>query len=180
MVSTDKGRIGNPVAIPLLLPQGQATALNHAIAVTSSSAAATITALQQQPQAQTSISSGADQSFTFQGWYEAVGAQLPFQSYMNNFAGGAGSSGVFEHSQLRDLKEVKTSQVGLSDKDLENISTRATIMHIKSYDISYPACRTASCNNKVTETNDSWNCEKCDRSFPKPKYRYLISMAVAD
>ena len=94
--------------------------------------------------------------------------------------GGSGSSGVFERSQLQGLNEIKISQVGLSDKGLENFSMRATIMHIKSNNISYPACRNQGCNKKVTEIGDSRKCEKCDQSFNKPEYQYLISMAVAD
>jgi replication factor A1 len=127
-----------------------------------------------------SINPEIDECFALRGWYDAIGAESSFQSHTNNFSGGAGNSGAFERSQLRDLNEVKTSQVGLSDKGPENFSTRATIMHIKPETISYPACQTPSCNKKVTESGGSWRCEKCDQSFPKPQYRYLISMAVAD
>jgi len=126
-----------------------------------------------------SINPEIDECFALRGWYDAIGAESSFQSHTSTF-GGAGSSGVFERSQLRNLHEVKESQVGLTDKGPENFSTRATIMHIKGDNISYPACQTAGCNKKVTEIGDSWRCEKCDRSFPKPEYRYLISMAVAD
>jgi len=126
-----------------------------------------------------SVNPDIDECFALRGWYDSSGAGATFQSHTNNFGGG-GSSGVFDRTQIRDLNEVKTSQVGMSDQGPENFSTRATIMHIKGDNISYPACQTAGCNKKVTETGDSWRCEKCDRSFAKPEYRYLISMAVAD
>jgi len=66
----------------------------------------------------------------------------------------------------------------MSDK-VDYFSARATVMHIKSENIAYPACPT--CSKKVFETmGEGWRCEKCDRSFEKPEYRYIINMAAAD
>lgn len=126
-----------------------------------------------------SINSEINEWSALRGWYDTIGAKLSFQSHMNNFA-GAGSSGVFEHSWLWDLNEVKTSQVGLSNKGPENFSTRVTIMHIKQDNILYPACQMVGCNKKVKEINNSWRCKKCHHSFkfPKPEFWYLLLMTV--
>jgi replication factor A1 len=114
------------------------------------------------------------------GWFDAIGTDKSFQSHTNAFGPGAGSLSAFDRKDIRNLNEVKMSGVGMSDKGAENFSTRATIMHIKSDNLSYPACPTQGCNKKVTEMGTGWRCEKCDRSFEKPEYRYIISMAVAD
>jgi len=80
---------------------------------------------------------------------------------------------------MRTINDVKDAQLGMSDK-ADFFSMRATVMHIKTDNIVYPACPTPQCSKKVTETHDGWRCEKCDRSHEKPEYRYIISMAVAD
>lgn len=121
-----------------------------------------------------------DETFQLRGWFDAIGVDKSFQSHSNPFGGGAGSSGNFNRNEIRNLNEVKMSGVGTSDKGAENFSTRATIMHIKTDNLSYPACPTQGCNKKVTQVGTGWRCEKCDRSFEKPEHRYIISMAVAD
>lgn len=126
------------------------------------------------------INPDIEETFALRGWFDAVGVDQSFQSHTNSFGGGAGSSGIFDHKDLRNLNEVKMSGVGTTDKGPENFSTRATIMHIKSDNLSYPACPTQGCNKKVTDMGNGWRCEKCDRSFEKPEHRYIISIAVAD
>lgn len=44
----------------------------------------------------------------------------------------------------------------------------------------YPACPSEGCNKKVLESGTGWRCEKCDRSYPEPDYRYILSLTVAD
>jgi replication factor A1 len=127
-----------------------------------------------------SINPDIEETFMLRGWFDAIGTDKSFQSHTNAFGPGAGSLSAFDRKDIRNLNEVKMSGVGMSDKGAENFSTRATIMHIKSDNLSYPACPTQGCNKKVTEMGTGWRCEKCDRSFEKPEYRYIISMAVAD
>jgi len=109
-----------------------------------------------------------DEAFALRGWYDAVGVEKSFQSH-SAFT-SSGPQGGFNRAEARDLKSLKDSQVGMSDK-VESFSTRATIMHIKPETISYPACPTQGCNKKVVQNNDSWRCEKCDRSFQSPEHR---------
>ncbi|KAK0229030.1 hypothetical protein IW262DRAFT_1354294 [Armillaria fumosa] len=123
-----------------------------------------------------SVNPDMDEAFTLRGWYDSEGQSSTFQAHSRG--GAAGASG-FNRSQMRSLLEVKESEMGQSDKT-EYFSTRATIMHIKSDNIAYPACQNESCNKKVIENNNVWRCEKCEQSFDSPSYRYIISMAVAD
>lgn len=100
-----------------------------------------------------------------------------FKSYSNGMSGGGG--GNFNRNEIRTLAEVKESQVGMGDTP-ENFSCRATIVHIKADNLSYPACPSDQCNKKVVETGEGWKCEKCDRSYSSPEYRYIMSMSVSD
>ena len=46
--------------------------------------------------------------------------------------------------------------------------------------MSYPACPSEGCNKKVLESGTGWRCEKCDRSYPEPDHRYILSLTVSD
>ncbi|KAF9500581.1 replication factor-a protein [Pleurotus eryngii] len=117
-----------------------------------------------------------EEAFALRGWYDAYGADQSFHSHSSVVSTNSG--GGFNRSEMRNLSDIKESQLGTEKVDY--FSARATIMHIKSDNISYPACPTQDCNKKVVQEGDQWRCEKCDKSFPRPEYRYIISMAVAD
>ncbi|KAG2041899.1 hypothetical protein BDR03DRAFT_997436 [Suillus americanus] len=124
-----------------------------------------------------SISPDIEEAHLLRGWYDGIGTEKNFQSHTSGSAGA--SFGGFNRNEMRHLSDVKESQLGMSDK-AEFFSTRATIMHIKSESISYPACPTQGCNKKVVDLGSGWKCEKCDKTFERPEYRYIMSMAVAD
>lgn len=126
-----------------------------------------------------SINPDIDDAFELRGWFDAVGKGQSFQSHQNVPGSGGGFQAGFDRNAIRDLMDVKQSQLGEDDRT-DFFSTRATIMHIKSDNMWYPACPTAQCNKKVTDNGGSWRCEKCDQSFDKPEYRYIMTMAVAD
>ena len=81
--------------------------------------------------------------------------------------------GGFNRNEMRHLSDVKESQLGMSDK-AEYFSVRATVMHIKSENVAYPACPSQNCNKKVTNLGDGWQCEKCEKTFERPEYRYVL------
>lgn len=80
---------------------------------------------------------------------------------------------TLNRSEMRTIADVKDSQLGQSDKP-EYFSARATIVHIKADNISYPGCPSEGCNKKVIEGAEGWRCEKCDRSYTQPEHRYVI------
>ncbi|KAH9001416.1 replication factor-a protein [Lactarius akahatsu] len=122
------------------------------------------------------VSPDIPEAHALKGWYVDGGAQTTFTSHSQ--AGlSSGSGGTINRNEMRTIFDVKEAQLGMSDK-ADFFSTRATIMHIKTDNLVYPACPT--CNKKMTESHDGWRCEKCDRSYEKPEYRYIISMAVGD
>ncbi|CAL1705705.1 unnamed protein product [Somion occarium] len=122
------------------------------------------------------------EAHALRGWYDAGGNQASFQAHSNSFSGAAGGAlSGFNRSEMKSLQEVNdmlsNTTTDLSEKPVY-FSARATIMHIKQENVAYPACPT--CNKKVFEQHDGWRCEKCERSYEKPEYRYIITMAVAD
>ncbi|KAI9462214.1 hypothetical protein HD554DRAFT_2289372 [Boletus coccyginus] len=125
------------------------------------------------------ISPDIEEAHLLRGWYDGIGAEKSFQSHSGTISSGGSSFGAFNRNEIRHLSDVKESQLGMSDK-ADFFSVRATVMHIKSENIAYPACPTQGCSKKVTDLGDGWRCEKCDKSFERPEYRYIMSMAVAD
>jgi replication factor A1 len=116
-----------------------------------------------------SIAPDIEEAHLLRGWYDGIGSGESFQSHSSAISGA--SFGGFNRNEVRHLSDVKESQLGMSDKP-EFFSARATIMHIKSESISYPACPTQGCNKKVIDVGDGWKCEKCDKTFERPEYRY--------
>ncbi|KAF8275181.1 hypothetical protein EI94DRAFT_1712527 [Lactarius quietus] len=117
-----------------------------------------------------SISPDIPEAHALKGWYVDGGAQSVFTSHTQ--AGlASGSGGAINRNEMRTIFDVKEAQLGMSDKT-DFFSTRATIMHIKTDNLVYPACPTSGCNKKMTESHDGgWRCEKCDRGYEKPEYR---------
>lgn len=107
------------------------------------------------------------------GWYDAAGAEQTYQSHTNTMSSGGGVS--FDRAEIRSLNDVKTSELGMSDK-VDTFSSRATIMHIKGDNIAYPACPSQGCNKKVVLMGDSWRCENCDKSYPQPEHRFGMAL----
>lgn len=125
------------------------------------------------------ISPDIEEAHLLRGWYDGIGAEKPFQSHSNTASSGGSSFGGFNRNEMRHLSDVKESQLGMSDK-AEFFSVRASVMHIKSENIAYPACPTQDCNKKVTDLGSGWRCEKCEKTFDRPEYRYVMYTCVCD
>ncbi|KAI9466060.1 replication factor-a protein [Lactarius psammicola] len=118
------------------------------------------------------VSPDIPEAHALKGWYVDGGAQETFSTH-TQAGSSSGSGGPINRNEMRTIFDVKEAQLGMSDKP-DFFSTRATIMHIKTDNLIYPACPYA------TSHDGGWRCEKCDRSYEKPEYRYIISMAVGD
>ncbi|KAJ3541514.1 hypothetical protein NM688_g6073 [Phlebia brevispora] len=118
------------------------------------------------------------EAHALRGWYDAGGSSSEFKSQTtSNFSGG---SGAFNRDDIRFFNDVREAELGMHGDKAEYFSARGTIMHVRPENLAYPACQTQGCNKKVIEQHDGWRCERCDRSWDKPSYRYIVSMAVAD
>ena len=112
------------------------------------------------------------------GWYDSLNKDASFKAYSSGGGGGGGSSS-FKRDEMCTLADVREEELGSSDQG-DIFSCQATVTYIKTDNIAYPACPSDKCNKKVTEGNEGWRCEKCNMSYEKPEYRYIMSLCVAD
>lgn len=119
-----------------------------------------------------------DESHRLKGWYEAQGKDGAFASHasMADSMGAAGGRG----DPLKSILQVKEENLGMSETT-DYFTTKATIIYIKQENFAYPACLSPDCNKKVIEEEPGqWMCVRCEKSYPKPEYRYIISINVSD
>ncbi|MCJ1267546.1 Replication factor A protein 1 [Lobaria immixta] len=118
-----------------------------------------------------------DESHRLKGWYEAQGKDGTFASHASmDSMGAAGGRG----DPLKTILQVKEENLGMSETP-DYFTTKATIIYIKQENFAYPACLSPDCNKKVVEEEPGqWMCAKCEKSHPRPDYRYIMSMNVSD
>ncbi|OAP59032.1 hypothetical protein AYL99_06329 [Fonsecaea erecta] len=113
------------------------------------------------------------------GWYEDQGRSGNFATHagiQGAVAPGSGSRG----DPFKTIAQVKDEQLGMSD-NADFFSVKASIQYIKQDNFCYPACLSEGCNKKVFEIDPGqWRCERCDKSHPKPEYRYIMSVNISD
>ncbi|KAJ6618842.1 replication factor-A protein 1 [Mycena sp. CBHHK59/15] len=113
------------------------------------------------------------------GWYDECGKGVSYHAHHSSGGSGAAGGAGFNRNEVRSIMDVKSSLLGQNDQT-DYFSTRATVVFMKPDTMWYPACQTPDCNKKVMEEGGSWKCEKCDKSWPEPQYRYIMSMACSD
>jgi replication factor A1 len=131
------------------------------------------------------------EAHSLRGWYDTEGMALAqnksFKTYasagMGGVGAGAGGDFVANIKERRTIAEAKDENLGMAGGDKPDyFNLRAMVVHIRHENLYYPACPSDGCNKKVNleEGNNTWRCEKCDRSFDAPEYRYIISANVQD
>ncbi|TPX51284.1 hypothetical protein SeLEV6574_g00408 [Synchytrium endobioticum] len=110
------------------------------------------------------------------GWYERDAATSTFQQYTSSGPAG-GANGAGKPSVTKVITAIRDEGLGMGEK-ADYVATKATVTHIKRDNLSYPACPT--CNKKMGEDGGSWRCEKCDKMYPGPSYRYMLNFALSD
>lgn len=119
-----------------------------------------------------------DEAHRLKGWYEAQGKDGTFSSH-SGMAGSMSAAGG-RGEPLKTLLQVKEENLGMGETP-DYFSTKATIIYIKQESFSYPACLSADCNKKVVEEQPGeWQCARCEKTYPKPEYRYILSANVSD
>ncbi|KAJ8610535.1 hypothetical protein MRB53_038527 [Persea americana] len=118
-----------------------------------------------------------DEAHKLKGWFDAQGRQENFQSHAA-VMGTTSANG--RKDEYKTIAQVRDEQLGMSE-NTDYFTLKATVIFVKNDNISYPACATPNCNKKVTEIEPGqWRCEKCDKTFEKPIYRYVLSVNVSD
>ncbi|KKY16436.1 putative replication protein a 70 kda dna-binding subunit [Phaeomoniella chlamydospora] len=122
-----------------------------------------------------------DEAHKLKGWYDAQGRTDTFASHANMAGATMGAAGG-RSDPFKSIAQVKDEQLGMSD-NTDYFSIKATIVYIRqeNFNVAYPACLSEGCNKKVIETEPGeWRCERCDRTHPRPQYRYIMSANVSD
>ncbi|KAK5153036.1 replication protein A 70 kDa DNA-binding subunit [Cryomyces antarcticus] len=118
-----------------------------------------------------------DEAHKLKGWYDAQGRQDTFTSHASM---GSMSTAGGRKEEYKTIAQIRDEQLGMSEAT-DYFTLRATIIYVKQDNISYPACQSDGCNKKVVETNPGeWRCERCDKAFPTPQHRYIMSVNVSD
>lgn len=121
-----------------------------------------------------------DEAHKLKGWWDAQGNSESFSSYAN-MQGSTMGSAAGRGDPFKTISQVKDEQLGMSEEKPDYFSTKASIMYIKQDNVAYPACLSEGCNKKVVEVDPGqWRCERCDKTHPKPAYRYIMSINVSD
>lgn len=127
------------------------------------------------------VNPDVEESHKLRGWYDGQGRNETFSNHeAMRTTGAAGGRG----DAFKTASQVKEESLGTGD-GVDYFAIKGTILYIKnSGAVTYPACLSSDmpkCNKKMVELEDGqWRCEKCDKSFPKPDYRYIMSIGVAD
>lgn len=118
------------------------------------------------------------EAFALQGWFLAKGKNQSFNTM--NAINAAGPS-VSANEKRITIEESKRENLGMSEKpDIFVVKAMVTTVSSKGT-MYYPGC--PDCRKKLIEDangNGTWRCEKCDKSFDRPSYRYVLSVCVND
>ncbi|KAH8704693.1 replication protein A 70 kDa DNA-binding subunit [Talaromyces proteolyticus] len=119
-----------------------------------------------------------DEAHKLKGWYDAQGRTDTFTSHAS--MPGATMSGGGKLSQYKTIAQVRDEQLGMSE-NADLFSLKATIVNIRRENVSYPACPSQGCNKKVSQMDPGqWRCERCDKTYSQPEYRYIMLLYVSD
>ncbi|CAF9909670.1 MAG: hypothetical protein GOMPHAMPRED_006836 [Gomphillus americanus] len=121
-----------------------------------------------------SIDPDVNEAHTLKGWYDAQGKNDQFSSHANGTGDGAGRP-----DNQKTIAAVKEENLGMSEKG-DYFSIKATVVHPRQENFAYPACLSEGCQKKVISNDEGWRCEKCEKTHPNPKWRYMMSVSVTD
>ncbi|KAF2639903.1 replication protein-like protein A 70 kDa DNA-binding subunit [Massarina eburnea CBS 473.64] len=119
-----------------------------------------------------------DEAHKLRGWFNAVGQSAVFSTHANLSSGTGGSKQV-----SKVISDIVTEETYMQD-EASYFSLKASVIFVKNTTFAYPACSSTQpkvCNKKVIEEEPgAWRCENCQVVWPEPKYRYVLSLNVAD
>ncbi|KAI8913069.1 hypothetical protein DFJ77DRAFT_466661 [Powellomyces hirtus] len=116
------------------------------------------------------------EAHNLRSWYDADGCTVSFHSY-NNAPAGISAGG--NRDPLKLISMIKDEGLGMGEKP-DYFTVRGTVGFIRPTNMSYPACPSNGCNKKVTDIGNGWRCEKCDKTYPAPEHRYIMSFSITD
>ncbi|KAK9461036.1 uncharacterized protein V1516DRAFT_674836 [Lipomyces oligophaga] len=117
------------------------------------------------------------EAYKLRGWYEGAGKTSEFMSV----GATAGTTSGIGNDPVKTLEEVKREELGMNEKP-DFFATKATISTFTTDTFAYPACPKEDCKKKMVESSvgGSWRCEKCDKEYESPEYRYILRFLLVD
>ncbi|KAK9388242.1 hypothetical protein V1515DRAFT_553430 [Lipomyces mesembrius] len=113
------------------------------------------------------------EAHSLKGWFDMKGRNATFSSLQSS------TSMNGRPENVKTIKQIRDEQLGMQDQP-DYFSVKGTVLFIRNETIAYAACPTENCNKKLTDDGDGWRCEKCNKSFPDPVYRYILMFAIYD
>ncbi|KAG4305759.1 hypothetical protein PORY_000669 [Pneumocystis oryctolagi] len=114
-----------------------------------------------------------EEAYSLKKWYDKQGKEESYITHQSTVT-------TVRKEERKTIAQVKDEQLGMTEQP-DYFSIKATIVFFKQENAFYPACPTVGCNKKVIEDNEGgWRCEKCDKSFLAPQYRYILTISVND
>lgn len=115
------------------------------------------------------------QAKKLKAWYAERGITSTFTSISRNREGNA----KYPRTPIKEANEL-----GQSVEKPDTFTTHGRIIHIKIPPGDrvpwYASCPSTECRKKVIEDQGAWRCEKCQKSYPQPLYRWLLTFVLAD
>ncbi|KAI8136441.1 replication factor-A protein [Fennellomyces sp. T-0311] len=106
-------------------------------------------------------------------WYASQASDAVYEAFSQQISTTSGT----RSTERISLDKVKQDGLGQSDR-ADYFSAKATIVFLKQENCAYPAC--PECRKKTLQDETGWRCEKCDKSYPEPQWRYLLTASVED
>ncbi|KAG5438065.1 hypothetical protein PCANB_000412 [Pneumocystis canis] len=114
-----------------------------------------------------------EEAYSLKKWYDRQGKEETFITHQSTVT-------TIRKEERKTIAQIKDEQLGMAEQP-DYFSIKATIVFFKQENVFYPACPNVGCNKKVIEDNEGgWRCEKCDKSFQRPQYRYILTISVND
>lgn len=114
-----------------------------------------------------------EEAYFLKKWYDNQGKEETFVTHQSTVTS-------IRKEERKTIAQIKDEQLGMTEQP-DYFSVKATIVFFKQENAFYPACPADGCNKKVIEDNEGgWRCERCDKSFPRPQYRYIVTISVND
>jgi replication factor A1 len=118
------------------------------------------------------------EAVALKAWYDSVGGQVAATPVGGGGGGGGGSYGP---TPFKTFAQVHDEHLGAGDSTAF-FMTRASLSMLNATGMNwYPACPADGCSKKVVQDGSgSWQCEKCQRQFDEPNYRYILNIGADD
>ncbi|KAH1018979.1 replication protein A 70 kDa DNA-binding subunit [Dendroctonus ponderosae] len=118
------------------------------------------------------------EAFLLKAWYESEGARIT-NAYNISVQTGGGNSAF--NPPWMCFKEVSGQQLGRNSDKADSYQVKGTILLIKGERLVYKSCPGPDCQKKVIDnSNGTYTCQSCNKSFNSFKFRILCNMNVCD